>query len=106
MVVCCVCVCVGLRPTHVDCLCLFQHVSMSIVPSTGTLLTPWWFCRADHTQDVTTFLAWAASPEHDERKLMGIKGMAIIGIMWGFAIYHKRLRWSVLKSRKVVVDVV
>lgn len=56
-------------------------------------------------QDVTTFLAWAASPEHDERKLMGIKGMTIIGIMWAFAIYHKRLRWSVLKSRKVVVDV-
>lgn len=57
-------------------------------------------------QDVTTFLAWAASPEHDERKLMGIKGMTIIGIMWAFAVYHKRLRWSVLKSRKVVVDVV
>lgn len=57
-------------------------------------------------QDVTTFLAWAATPEHDERKLMGIKGMTIIGIMWMFAIYHKRLRWSTLKSRKVVVDVV
>jgi ubiquinol-cytochrome c reductase cytochrome c1 subunit len=57
-------------------------------------------------QDVTTFLAWAATPEHDERKLMGIKGMTIIGIMWMFAIYHKRLRWSTLKSRKVVLDVV
>jgi ubiquinol-cytochrome c reductase cytochrome c1 subunit len=42
---------------------------------------------------VTTFLAWAASPEHDERKLMGIKGITIIGIMWAFALYHKRLRW-------------
>lgn len=45
-------------------------------------------CRAvlravlENTQDVTTFLAWAAAPEHDERKLMGIKGMTIIGIMW------------------------
>jgi ubiquinol-cytochrome c reductase cytochrome c1 subunit len=57
-------------------------------------------------QDVTTFLAWAAAPEMDERKLMGIKGMTIIGVMWAFAIYQKRLRWSVLKSRKVVVDVV
>merc|ERR1712072_1289624 len=24
-------------------------------------------------KDVTTFLAWAAEPEHDERKLMGVK---------------------------------
>lgn len=61
---------------------------------------------SQQAKDVTTFLAWAASPEHDERKLMGIKGMTIIGIMWAFAIYHKRLRWSVLKSRKVVLDVV
>lgn len=42
---------------------------------------------------MTTFLAWAASPEHDERKLMGIKGITIISIMWAFALYHKRLRW-------------
>lgn len=55
---------------------------------------------------MTTFLAWAASPEHDERKLMGLKGMTVIGVMWAFAIYQKRLRWSTLKSRKVVVDVV
>jgi ubiquinol-cytochrome c reductase cytochrome c1 subunit len=55
---------------------------------------------------VTTFLAWAASPEHDERKLMGIKGLTVIGIMFLFATYQKRLRWSVLKSRKIVLDVV
>lgn len=57
-------------------------------------------------QDVTTFLAWAASPEADERKLMGIKAVAIISIMWAFALYQKRLRWSTLKSRRIVVDVV
>lgn len=28
---------------------------------------------------MTTFLAWAAQPEMDERKLMGIKGLTIIG---------------------------
>lgn len=57
-------------------------------------------------QDVTTFLSWAASPEQDERKLMGVKALTVIGIMWAFAIYQKRLRWSVLKSRKIVIDVV
>jgi ubiquinol-cytochrome c reductase cytochrome c1 subunit len=57
-------------------------------------------------QDVTTFLAWAASPEQDERKLMGLKAMTLIAIMWTYAIYQKRLRWSTLKSRKVVVDVI
>ncbi|KAF8072580.1 hypothetical protein HT031_000240 [Scenedesmus sp. PABB004] len=61
---------------------------------------------SQQAKDVTTFLAWAASPEQDERKLMGVKALTIIGIMWGFALYQKRLRWSVLKSRKVVVDVV
>ena len=42
----------------------------------------------------------------DERKLMGVKAITIIGIMCAFAVYQKRLRWSVLKSRKIVVDVV
>ncbi len=55
---------------------------------------------------MTTFLAWAASPEQDERKLMGIKAMTLISIMMMFAMYQKRLKWSVLKSRKIVMDVV
>ncbi len=53
-----------------------------------------------------TFLAWAASPEQDERKLVGLKGLAVIGLMVTYAIYQKRLRWAPLKSRRVVVDVV
>ncbi|WIA28519.1 hypothetical protein OEZ86_011062 [Tetradesmus obliquus] len=61
---------------------------------------------SQQAKDVTTFLAWAASPEQDERKLMGIKAMTLIAIMWTYAIYQKRLRWSTLKSRKVIVDVI
>lgn len=61
---------------------------------------------SQQAKDVTTFLAWAAAPEHDERKLMGFKAMTIIGIMWFFALYQKRLKWAPLKSRRVVVDVV
>eukprot|EP00882_Tetradesmus_deserticola_P001168 GHRQ01001264.1.p1 GENE.GHRQ01001264.1~~GHRQ01001264.1.p1 ORF type:complete len:311 (+),score=118.22 GHRQ01001264.1:265-1197(+) len=61
---------------------------------------------SQQAKDVTTFLAWAACPEQDERKLMGIKAMTLIAIMWAYAIYQKRLRWSTLKSRKVIVDVI
>ncbi|KAF6264543.1 cytochrome c1 [Scenedesmus sp. NREL 46B-D3] len=61
---------------------------------------------SQQAKDVTTFLAWAASPEQDERKLMGIKAMTLIAVMWAYAVYQKRLRWSTLKSRKVVVDVI
>ncbi|KIY99740.1 ubiquinol-cytochrome c reductase cytochrome c1 subunit [Monoraphidium neglectum] len=61
---------------------------------------------SQQAKDVTTFLAWAASPEHDERKLVGVKALTIIGIMWAFAVYQKRLKWAPLKSRRVVLDVV
>jgi ubiquinol-cytochrome c reductase cytochrome c1 subunit len=57
-------------------------------------------------QDVVSFLAWAASPEMDERKLMGFKALSLIALMWAFALYQKRLKWAPLKSRRVVVDVV
>lgn len=53
-------------------------------------------------KDVSTFLTWAASPEHDLRKRMAIKALSILGVMTGIAYYLKRHRWSVLKSRKIV----
>jgi ubiquinol-cytochrome c reductase cytochrome c1 subunit len=55
---------------------------------------------------VTTFLAWTAMPEHDERKLMGVKACIVLSIMFVFSAYMKRLKWAPLKSRKVVVDVI
>jgi ubiquinol-cytochrome c reductase cytochrome c1 subunit len=61
---------------------------------------------SQQAKDVTAFLAWAASPEHDERKLVGVKALSVLAIMALYAVYQKRLRWSVLKSRRVVVDVV
>lgn len=57
-------------------------------------------------KDVTTFLAWAAEPEMDERKLMGIKWILGISLVLLQAIYYKRWRWSPIKSRRVIVDVV
>ena len=55
-------------------------------------------------QDVTTFLAWAAEPEHDERKLMGVKFIMVLTLAWMSAAYYKRWKWAPLKSRRVIVD--
>ena len=55
-------------------------------------------------QDVTTFLAWAAEPEHDERKLMGAKWIFVLAVVWVTAAYYKRWKWAPLKSRRIVVD--
>lgn len=52
-------------------------------------------------KDVTVFLAWAAEPEADERKLMGLKaltGAVALGLLAG---YWKRYRWGPIKSRKI-----
>lgn len=57
-------------------------------------------------QDVTTFLAWAAEPEHDERKLAGAKFLVVMSIVWMVAIYYKRWKWAPIKSRKIVLDAV
>ena len=51
--------------------------------------------------DVATFLAWAAEPEHDDRKRMGMKwcfGMLLMIVATG---WYKRFKWSVLKGRKI-----
>lgn len=53
-------------------------------------------------KDVCTFLTWAGSPEHDERKKMGIKIMAVLSTMFVLSVYMKRHKFSVIKSRKIV----
>jgi len=53
-------------------------------------------------KDVCTFLKWAAEPEHDDRKRMGMKALTILSIIMFISWYYKRHKWTVLKSRKVV----
>ncbi|XP_063183794.1 cytochrome c1, heme protein, mitochondrial [Chroicocephalus ridibundus] len=53
-------------------------------------------------KDVCTFLRWAAEPEHDHRKRMGLKMLMISGLLISLLYYLKRHKWSVLKSRKMV----
>eukprot|EP00957_Ditylum_brightwellii_P068543 5204070-Ditylum_brightwellii.AAC.1 len=57
-------------------------------------------------KDVTTFLSWAAEPEHDERKLLGAKMIFVLSCLLFASVYYKRWKWAPLKSRRVVVDVV
>ena len=52
-------------------------------------------------KDVVHFLQWTAEPEHDVRKLTGIKVMGGLVFMTLATWYHKKYRWSVIKSRKV-----
>merc|ERR1719198_2879922 len=54
-------------------------------------------------KDVTTFLAWTSEPEADERKLMGIKWMTMLTAMFMFTWYYKRVKWSVVKNRRLEI---
>jgi len=52
-------------------------------------------------KDVTTFLAWASEPEHDDRKRMGLKAMFVLGLVAVPTLYFKQLKWGALKTRVV-----
>lgn len=52
-------------------------------------------------KDVSVFLTWAAEPEHDERKRMGLKAFFVIALMCIPTLYFKRLKWSVIKTRQL-----
>ena len=52
-------------------------------------------------KDVTTFLSWAAEPEHDERKKYGIKAVIIFSALTLLSLYVKRFKWTVVKNRKI-----
>lgn len=55
-------------------------------------------------KDVTTFLAWASEPEADERKLMGMKTMTMLTVLFFITWYYKRVKWSVVKNRRLVLS--
>lgn len=56
---------------------------------------------AQMAKDVSTFLTWAAEPEMEERKLLGIKGVCAFVAMGALAGYYKRLKWAPYKSRSI-----
>jgi ubiquinol-cytochrome c reductase cytochrome c1 subunit len=52
-------------------------------------------------KDVATFLNWAAEPEHDERKKIGVKAVIIFSSLFAISIWVKRFKWTVIKNRKL-----
>ncbi|KAK4051992.1 cytochrome c1 [Microbotryomycetes sp. JL221] len=55
-------------------------------------------------KDVVTFLSWAAEPEHDQRKKMGMQATIILSALLALSIVTKRQKWAGLKSRKIVYN--
>jgi ubiquinol-cytochrome c reductase cytochrome c1 subunit len=53
-------------------------------------------------RDVVEFLAWAAEPEHDERKRIGLKVITMLSMLTALSIWVKRFKWAPLKTRKIV----
>jgi len=52
-------------------------------------------------KDVSTFLRWAGEPEHDSRKLYGIRALILIGGLLGITVFLNRQIWSVQKTAKL-----
>jgi ubiquinol-cytochrome c reductase cytochrome c1 subunit len=52
-------------------------------------------------KDVSTFLAWCAEPEHDERKKMGMQWIGGFVFLTIGMLYFKRLRWSIYKTKRL-----
>eukprot|EP01111_Echinosteliopsis_oligospora_P013183 TRINITY_DN465_c0_g1_i1.p1 TRINITY_DN465_c0_g1~~TRINITY_DN465_c0_g1_i1.p1 ORF type:complete len:292 (-),score=66.73 TRINITY_DN465_c0_g1_i1:69-896(-) len=52
-------------------------------------------------KDVSVFLCWAAEPEHDERKLIGIKAVVLLALAAIPTLYWRRVKWSYIKHRKI-----
>lgn len=53
-------------------------------------------------KDVVQFLNWAAEPEMDQRKKMGMKVLMVTSVLWAISVWVKRYRWAGIKSRKLV----
>jgi len=52
-------------------------------------------------KDVTTFLNWAAEPEHDERKRIGLQATIVLTALLALSIVVKRKTWAPIKARKI-----
>ncbi|KAL3417912.1 cytochrome C1 family protein [Phlyctema vagabunda] len=55
-------------------------------------------------KDVTEFLNWAAEPEMDQRKKMGMKVIIIGSALFALSVWVKRYKWSPMKTRKIVYN--
>lgn len=52
-------------------------------------------------KDVTTFLNWAAEPEHDDRKKAGLKALIVVSSLLLLSVWVKKFKWQPIKNRKI-----
>ncbi|KAM0748781.1 putative cytochrome c1, component of the mitochondrial respiratory chain [Meredithblackwellia eburnea MCA 4105] len=52
-------------------------------------------------KDVTTFLAWASEPEHDQRKKMGFQAVIILSSLFALSVWVKRFKFGPIKNRRI-----
>lgn len=55
-------------------------------------------------KDVSTFLNWAAEPEHDDRKKWGLKALIVVSSLLVLSIWVKKFKWQPIKNRKLRFD--
>ena len=55
-------------------------------------------------KDVTTFLNWAAEPEHDERKKWGLKAIILVSSLYLLSVWVKKFKWQPIKNRKITFN--
>ena len=53
-------------------------------------------------KDLVTFLSWAAEPEMEDRKVIGLKALVLVTSLAAFTWYWKRHKWSLLKTAQFV----
>lgn len=53
-------------------------------------------------KDVVEFLNWAAEPEMDQRKKMGMKVLVVGTTLWALSVWVKRYKWAPVKARKLL----
>lgn len=55
-------------------------------------------------KDVVEFLNWAAEPEMDQRKKMGMQVLIVSTALFAISVWVKKYKWANLKSRKVTYN--
>ena len=53
-------------------------------------------------KDVSSFLVWATSPEHDMRKGMRLKALTMLSFLLVTSYYFKRHKWTVIEQEDYI----
>lgn len=56
---------------------------------------------SQYAKDVSTFLAYCARPEEEERKKFGAKAITGVAIIAAILWYNKRFKWTIIKNSRI-----